>query len=52
MTTFIVVESITPQVAVALSADQGNSWESGGSRKADLGDFRPSKSDRGGGGLV
>lgn len=36
----------TPKHAGAFE-DQGNSWESGGSRKADLGDFRPSKSDRG-----
>ena len=36
----------TPKQAGAI-ADQGNPWESGGSRKADLGDFRPSKSDGG-----
>jgi hypothetical protein len=36
----------TPKRAGAI-ADQGNPWESGGSRKADLGDFQPLKSDRG-----
>lgn len=36
----------TPKQAGAF-ADQGSPWESGGSRKADLGDFGPSKSDRG-----